>query len=160
MQIRRSGFIKHILIFTICLIGLFLIYFKTSILHNNRDNSLGSVTLSGNSINIEVADTDETRSRGLSGRNYLRSDEGMLFIFNKPGKYYFWMKEMLFPLDFVWINGNHVVDLTENVNSPDTDKFIELPSFTSRFPFDKVLEINAGMIRKSNIKINDLVEYK
>ncbi len=83
----------------------------------------------------------------------------MLFIFNKPGKYYFWMKEMLFPLDFVWINGNHVVDLTENVNSPDTDQFIKLPSFTSRFPFDKVLEINAGMIRKSNIKINDLVEY-
>ncbi len=66
---------------------------------------------------------------------------------------------MNFPLDFVWINGNRIVDLTQNVPKPVDANTSDLPTYTTQSPADKVLEINAGMIAKDNIKIGDIVSY-
>lgn len=106
-------------------------------------------------LTVEIADNDKLRTKGLSGRKSLPNTAGMLFIYEKPGYYKFWMKEMNFSLDFVWINDDKIVDLTENISPADKNNPI-FPLFTSRSPADKILEVNAGVIKSYGIRIGDL----
>jgi uncharacterized protein len=69
-------------------------------------------------IYAEVVDTQESREKGLSGRKGLGEDEGMLFVFDHPGKYGFWMKDMEFAIDMVWLNASGVVVHVERNISP------------------------------------------
>jgi uncharacterized protein len=110
------------------------------------------VNINGHIINIEVVDTESKKTEGLSNRNILCPECGMLFIFDKPGNYGFWMKDMNFPLDFVFINNNRVIDLKQNI-SPET-----YPStITASSAFDKVLEVNSGYVSKYNLKIGQSI---
>lgn len=118
-------------------------------------DSSGSVKTT---ISVEVADKPETRSKGLGGRDSLGFDKGMLFVFDKPGKYTFWMKGMKFPLDFIWISDNRIVDLLPNINPPISGESSDkLPRYTSIVEFNKVLEVNAGFIASHNIQVGDKV---
>lgn len=103
----------------------------------------------GNSvIKVKVALSEEEKRKGLSGREFLPKDQGLLFIFNKPGFYQFWMKEMNFPIDIVWIGDNlEIIDLTENLK-PDSYPQTFFPSKPAQF----VLEVNAGWIKRHYIK--------
>ncbi len=105
-------------------------------------------------FSIEIADTDNKRAQGLSDRESLPQNSGMLFVFPTSDTYAFWMHRMKFPLDFVWIKGDKVVDLTENVPQPLTETYAP-PTIKPKEPVDKVLEINAGEIKKNDIKIGD-----
>lgn len=102
-------------------------------------------------VAVEVRDTEAGRSQGLSGREKLAEDEGMLFVFDQPGIYGFWMKEMKFPLDFIWIKDNLVMEVTENVGVDRTD-------IRPKEAVDKVLEVNSGWAGKQGIKIGDAVK--
>ena len=95
---------------------------------------------------VEPAVTPAQRIQGLSGREVLAPRSGMLFIFEQEGKHSFWMKEMRFPLDLVWIgSGCTVVDLTRNAPPPAPGQALnELPSYLPASPARYVLEINAG----------------
>ena len=104
---------------------------------------------------VEVADNDNARAQGLSDRPKLESNRGMLFIFDTKDTYSFWMKGMKFPLDFVWISDETVVDLTENVPTPLTDTYI--PTIHPKTPVNKVLEINAGEIKRHGFTVGQLV---
>ncbi|MBI2335095.1 DUF192 domain-containing protein [Candidatus Daviesbacteria bacterium] len=117
------------------------------------------IIINESKIKVAVADTREKRSKGLSGRSALGEGEGMLFIFEKPDKYPFWMKGVSFPLDFVWINGEKVVDFTENVPPPVAgSKDADLPIYVAKEPIDKLLEIPAGTVAKLNIKTGDAIK--
>lgn len=100
-----------------------------------------------------MADTEAERRQGLSGRRQLAEDEGLLFIFNRPGRHSFWMKGMNFPLDFIWIAGDRIAGITPAV--PVTAMNL-MPSQ----PIDKVLEVNAGFAARYNLKIGDKVSYE
>lgn len=107
---------------------------------------------------VEIADTMLKRAKGLSGRAKLEENKGMLFLFTKPGKYTFWMAEMNFPIDIIWINENTIVDISKNVQPPKNN---ELPAIVSPLmAADKVLEISAGSAEKFNIKINDEIKME
>ncbi len=104
-------------------------------------------------INIEIADTDTKRVLGLSGRMSLAENSGLLFIFPKPQKVGIWMKDMNFPIDIVWIDAVHtIIDIKQAV-SPDTFPTVFYPRTSAMY----VLELNAGFIKKHNIKIGDTV---
>lgn len=108
---------------------------------------------------IEIADSKEERAQGLGGRTNLASNSGMLFIFDTADKHKFWMKGVKFPLDFIWIKGNKVVDLTVGAQpvdpgTPDSSLVIYSPIE----PVDKALEVNAGVLREHNIQVGDIVE--
>lgn len=107
-------------------------------------------------ITVEIADTPGKRAKGLSGRESLAENRGMLFVFDKPGYYSFWMKDMLIPLDFIWLNGGEIIQINENIRPKDypPPKF-----FTPKYPADSVLEINAGTAKKLNIKIGDKISF-
>ena len=69
------------------------------------------IEINDKEIAVEVAATAETRSKGLSGRGSLEEGTGMLFIFDSPAQYGFWMKDMNFAIDIVWIDEKfHIVD--------------------------------------------------
>lgn len=109
------------------------------------------------SVKVEIRDTEAGRNLGLSGRTSLGENEGMLFVFNQPAAYEFWMKDMNFPLDFVWINNGLVVDLSEHIPAPD--KLANEPPMTVRpkEPVNWVLEVNSGWIERHQIKTGDQV---
>lgn len=107
--------------------------------------SIGTVTYV-----VEVADTPAARERGLSGRESLAEKTGMLFVFEKsliPG---FWMKDMRFPIDIVWIRENKTVaGVVENF-TPASFPRVENPDEPVRY----VLEIPAGTVKKEKVELN------
>jgi uncharacterized membrane protein (UPF0127 family) len=109
-------------------------------------------------FNVEIASTTIEQTRGLSFRPSLGENDGMLFIFGMGTIQTFWMKDMNFPLDMIWISGNAVDGFAENVPAPAPGTPIwTLPYYYSPDHTDKVLEVNAGTVAKYNIKVGDTV---
>jgi len=102
-------------------------------------------------VAVEVRDTEEGRDQGLSNREKLAEDEGMLFVFDQPGIYGFWMKGMKFPLDFVWIKDNAVAEITEDVEVGRMD-------IRPKETVDKVLEVNSGWVKQNNVRVGDKIK--
>lgn len=115
----------------------------------------GELAINGRNIKVEVVDTENDRRAGLSGRVSLPRDAGMLFVFPERGKYTFWMKDMHFPLDFIWIDGGSVVDISPNV--PVFDDNGAISTLSPSQPVDMVLEISAGVAEDLGVKIGDKV---
>lgn len=110
-------------------------------------NSTAS-TIKKDEIKIETVCTIETRERGLSGREHLASSTGMLFVFDTSTVQNFWMKEMDFPIDIVWIDADfRVVDIIYDAR-PESYPNI----FASPEPVKYVLELNSGEALKFSLK--------
>ena len=110
-------------------------------------------------IKAEVAETSSQRSKGLGGREQLASNSGMLFVFEKSDKYPFWMKGLKFPLDFVWIKDDTVIDFLENIPPPSAAQVdSSLPIYSSKTEINKILEVNAGTVQRLNIKAGDKIK--
>jgi uncharacterized membrane protein (UPF0127 family) len=120
-----------------------------------------TVIIGDASFTVELAVTPQQRAQGLSGRPGLAPGTGMLFIFESEGLHSFWMKDMRFPLDMVWISAEHaVVDITEDVLPPDPGQTTsDLPTYMPVEPAQYVLEINAGEAESADIRIGDMVEF-
>ncbi len=114
-----------------------------------QNHESAHLSIAGQTITAEIAKTASKRAKGLSGRESLGENEGMLFIFDRIGKPSFWMYGMRFPLDFIWIRGDEIRDITPSV--PENYPALLNP----REEIDKVLEVNAGFIEKYNIRIGD-----
>jgi len=122
----------------------------------NPDYEILKIEINGKIFEVEIADIILKRTKGLSGRESLAENQGMLFLFEKSSKRSFWMAGMNFPLDIIWINGNKIVDISKNIQPP---KNIELPAIISpSVEADKVLELSAGAVEKFNIKIGDEIK--
>ena len=111
---------------------------------------------------VEVADTELLRKRGLSGRRYLEERRGMLYIPDGPDAGTFWMKGMQFPLDFIWIGGDcRVVDVNvyAQIPAPGTpDDWIRRYSSYPRAAY--TLELNAGEADRFGIRVGDKVKFE
>ena len=104
---------------------------------------------------VLVADTLEKRALGLSGREKLPSEHGMLFAFGKLGDYPFWMKDMNFAIDILWINENEkIVHILEYI-APETYP----EAFTSPKEALYVLELPEGTVEQADIKLGDKVVW-
>ncbi len=113
------------------------------------------------SLNVEIASTPETRHKGLSGHAPLNDNEGMLFIFDAPAPQTFWMVDMLFPLDIVWIGiDKKVLGITRDAPAPTPGTASgKLPLYSSPSPAQYVLEVNAGWAVKHGVKVGDEVTW-
>ena len=101
-------------------------------------------------IKLILAKSDKDRMKGLSGRNSLPEDQGMLFIFEKKGTYGFWMRDMKFNIDIIFIDDNKVVNIVEN--APSSAQAPNLTVYHPDSPVNRVLELNAGGAKKYDIK--------
>ena len=125
----------------------------------SRDGPI--VTLGSIDFTAEVVWTLAERAQGLSGRPSLEPGTGMLFVFDSGRASSFWMKGMLFPLDFVWIGADcRIVDITLNAPSPaPATPDSELPSYASVAPATYNFELTAGEVEGRGIKIGDNVRF-
>ena len=110
---------------------------------------------------VELAVTPEDRIRGLSGRSYLNSRSGMLFVFENAERFRFWMREMEISLDIVWISsGCTVVDVSVDVPFPDPSTPLnDLPRYSPESPAKYVLEINGGEAAALGVGAGDPVKF-
>lgn len=105
-------------------------------------------------LRVQVSDTDLERQQGLSGLESMGAEKGMIFVFEKEGDYLFWMKDMLFPIDILWINNNlEVVHIEKNVK-PDSYPV----RYGSPAPARFVLETNAFFVDTFNIRVGDKIK--
>jgi len=105
---------------------------------------------------VEVVNTPASITQGLSGRAQLGGSnpqvEGMLFVLPRPQQAAFWMKEMKFDLDLVWIKDNQVVEVTPQVPAPEMSVGeLGLPIYQPQQVVDLVLEVNAGQAQAWNL---------
>lgn len=118
-------------------------------------NYKSKVVLGGKTFNVDVSDTYFTLKQGLSERPSLGSNEGMIFVFEKPDTYGFWMKDMLFSIDIIWMDENFVITHIEKSIPPESYPTIFYPSSPSLY----VLEVPAGQANLLGIKVGDKVNF-
>ncbi|MDD2823098.1 MAG: DUF192 domain-containing protein [Candidatus Daviesbacteria bacterium] len=152
----------QIIALTLIIFGGLYFYSNPSVIYMFFPNNAPIVTtklkVGNNILNIEIADNTEERAKGLSGREKLASDSGMLFVFSESQKYRFWMKDMKIPLDIIFINEGGVVDLLKNIVPPGANqKDSDLPILSPITPVDMVLEVSSGYIDSHGIKVGDSV---
>ncbi len=111
-------------------------------------------------IVADVVRAENERNAGLSGREAMGVNEGMLFLFDEPGRYGFWMKGMKFPIDIIWINGNKVVGIEERAPIAGETRDREIPIYYPPEEVDKVLETVAGRARLLRLAIGDEIRIK
>ncbi|MCC7436496.1 DUF192 domain-containing protein [Candidatus Nomurabacteria bacterium] len=161
IALHKTRQTRVLYIFSIIAIGaLLLVLFlllrdgPKSVNNSLEDNTYEAILKIGSmSIPVTVADTEEEQQKGLSGTTSLPQDAGKLFIFNTEGDYGFWMKDMAYSLDIVWIDKNfQIIDITENI-SPNTYPEVFYPSQKAQY----VLELNAGFSTEHNLHKNQLI---
>lgn len=124
------------------------------------DLALPLVTIGQFAWPVELAVTAEQQAQGLSGRAELAAGSGMLFVWDQESRRTFWMPDMNFPLDLVWISGDcAVVDITRDAppQAPGQSR-AELPRYTVE-GVQYVLEINAGESALHSVNPGDRVEF-
>lgn len=111
--------------------------------------------LSTTNIKLEEVITPAAREQGLSGRPCIPKDQGMLFIFNKADLYPFWMKDMKFPIDIIWIDAGHKVVYAKSDAQPSSYP----QTFVNSEPAQYVLELPAGRIGQLEIKPGSTLKF-
>ncbi|MDO8471512.1 MAG: DUF192 domain-containing protein [bacterium] len=136
----------------IIVIGSIFLFFRQSLVVENR---VKVIKINDASIRVEVVNTPETRQKGLSGREMLPEGTGMLFIFDSPVQDGFWMKDMNFAIDIIWIDEKFRVVNIEKEVTPETFPKIFYPNQ----PVKYVLELPAGYTNRYYIDIGAVVQW-
>ena len=113
----------------------------------------GTILVDDVALEVQIADSEPRRVRGLMFQDQLPPDQGMIFVFNEPGLYSLWMLNMQFSLDMIWfdLDGN-VVHIEKNV--PPCKTALEITTCQSVVPSDEasyILEVTSGFIDQNNI---------
>lgn len=125
------------------------------LVRDTREHSRFTVTIGESKVYVTVSNTPISRAQGLSGTTSLEPDTGMLFVFEEPGLYGFWMKEMNYSIDMLWLDREKkIVHIESNV----------LPSsypqiFISKTAAQYVLEVPAGFVSKNLVNIGDFAVW-
>lgn len=105
-------------------------------------------------VGAEIADSEAERRRGLSGRDDLPEDRGMLFVYRDRAVRSYWMKGVRFPLDIIWIDRGRVTGIEADVPVPQG----QTPIYSSPTPADRVLEVRGGWAARHGVEPGDRVE--
>lgn len=119
-----------------------------------------TVIFSEDHVRVRIPTTAKLQEKGLAGVASLSDDEGMLWEYDAPSRVSFWMKGMLMPLDFIWINSGRIVDIAEDVQPPVSSFSTDLPIIDPGVPVDGVLEVAAGYVQRHHVRVGDAVEVK
>ncbi len=119
------------------------------------DHSIVTIGRESTKMTVEVVTTEASRAQGLSGRTKI-GEGGMLFIFPQADRWVFWMKDMRFDLDLVWLRQGRIVDVTKHASAPilgTPDS--QLKKYFPITAVDMVLELPAGTVEKIGWQIGD-----
>ncbi|OGG95907.1 hypothetical protein A2V95_03020 [Candidatus Kuenenbacteria bacterium RBG_16_41_7] len=124
---------------------------------NLKGENINYVFINHYKIKVELADTPQKRGQGLSGRQSLCENCGMLFVFQEPTIPNFWMRDMNFPLDIIWIKDSAVIGFEENL-LPLKDGSSPV-YYHPNESITAALELNASWIKNHQIKVGDIVKF-
>src|SRR5919109_2881711 len=117
------------------------------------------VTVKGFELNADVPITSELMAKGLAVKNQLKENEAMLFVFEDSAKHPFWMKDMKFPIDIIWLDSDgKVVHIEQNLQ-PCISVFI-CPNYTPNADSQYVLETVAGFAQRYNISMGTDIDFE
>lgn len=112
-------------------------------------------------VDAKVASKASDRKKGLSGVDSLPLSSGMLFVFENSGEYAFWMKDMKFAIDIIWIDENKRIVTVASFATPEKGKGDdELRLYKPTGAAKYVLEINAGLANLHGLKVGDVVNFE
>lgn len=111
-----------------------------------------TIKIGGQKFLVELARTPKKQAQGLGGRAKISENRGMLFDFSKAEQHSFWMKDMQFDLDILWIKEGKIAYIAKNISHKSSE------TINPQIMADKVLEINSGLVDKYNFKIGDSVK--
>lgn len=141
--------------------SFFLLFCVSVILFLNADSETQKFVKiyfpDGDSITAELAVTPEERAQGLMFRKKIDFDQGMLFIFDREDIYSFWMKNMLIPLDIIWLDGQKRVVHIERTLPPCEEE--PCASYSTKIPALYVLELKAGSAERRSLKMFDHLDF-
>ena len=146
---ERERMTKHVVLVTFLVVVLIA---RAAGVEVNPPLPTGKIILADRvSVTVELARSYVEKGRGLSGRSDLKSGQGMLFVYDQPQPVGIWMKDMLFPLDIIWIREGRIVHIEKDA-----------PPLTATSP-DKVytatanlvLEVPAGFTTREKIRVGD-----
>jgi hypothetical protein len=139
------------IIFVVLITVVFTFLYKIETGKNTYKRT--EIKISGVSFNAFISDTETLREKGLSGFSSLKDGEAMLFVFQKPDIYGFWMKDVSFPIDILWLDKDFkVIHMEKNV-SPNTYP----NSFYPSKPAQYAIEFRANLLDKIDLAEGDSV---
>ena len=116
------------------------------------------ITINDVPLTVEIADDSEKTARGLMFRDRLADDRGMLFIFEKEHKYQFWMMNMKFNLDMIWLDANgKIVYAVEDAEPCIDETHTSLCTYSPDAPAKYVLEVNSGFVKEHGINKDSIM---
>lgn len=141
----------------VSIIVLFIIVASIFIMSSNKqEQEFSFMRVNGTEIALELARTIEEKRKGLSERDSLLKNTGMLFLYDVPRVQSFWMKDMRFAIDILWIDKEGIIVGIEENASPD--------SYPTRFRSPElvpyVIEVNAGWVREHEVSVGDKVGFQ
>jgi uncharacterized protein len=117
------------------------------------------VTVKGIELNADVPISSELMSKGLSVKSQLKENEAMLFVFEKVARHSFWMKDMKFPIDIIWLDSNgKIVHIEENLE-PCPLVFV-CHSYAPKTDSQYVLETVAEFTQRHNVSVGTDIDFK
>lgn len=143
--------------FIIIIIFLFCFLLTVGINKVNQKSEYKNIEIKGYNIKAEIASNNWRQHQGLSNRDGLCADCGMLFIFPDKQIREFVMRDMKFPLDIIFILDDKIINMAENL-APEGANPVNI--YTSTVPVNNVLELTAGYAQKNGIKVGDTVNIK
>jgi hypothetical protein len=141
-----------LIIIAVVILSTILIFFSFSAA--KQEEPINTITINNKEIKIEIAKTSLEQYRGLSGRKNICPDCGMLFISGNKRERSFVMRNMMFPLDIIWISNGKIAKIDSDLQPENSSN---LTNHSSGEPVDYILEVNAGFCADNNIKIGNKI---
>ena len=116
------------------------------------------VSIDGLQLSAEIPTTRELMAKGLAVKNELRENESMLFVYEEPSRHSFWMKDMRFPIDIMWVDSNgRIVHIEEKL---EPCPFAPVcPSYAPNADSQYVLETVSGFAQRHNIDLGTYIKF-
>ena len=145
----KNMWIIGILLIAAGLAGAFW-YFK-----GGSDGEIIRMKIGGQMFELETARSMAQKAKGLSGRETLGKDRGMIFIYEKEGIYPFWMKDTKIPLDIIWINGKGEVVEIKTAVPQIGESLDKLKLYQNEQPAKYIIELEGGRAEKLGLKVGN-----
>ncbi len=161
---KKYAKIFFIVFITFLVLLVFIPIVTVSLVRNNLkqysdgfNQTKQTIIIKDTKLQVFVASADDEVMQGLSGREKLLDNQGMLFLFSDVDYRTFWMKDMLFDIDMIFIEDGKIVDIAKNMPKP---KPFEWPAtYSSKSHADMVLEVNAGLSYLNGWEVGDDIVY-
>lgn len=146
-----------LIIFFSIIIGYFGHFFILSV-SNGREKL--DIKIGEKNYQLEVAKTSEQLQKGLAKFDKIENNQGMLFIFDTPGRWSIWMKDMKFNIDIIFLDENKkVVTIFENVKFETHQNVYQYRKYQPDYDSKYVIELKEGEIKNNKIKLGDTINF-